>query len=218
MRKNDMTKSNQNGDSHDSNGTDRSLFDERDRRTFEAAVDEWGIEAQVNMAEEEAAEFIVASRHFAREKADEDDVIDELADLRIMSEQLTEFIGRERVENRVRTKMNRLRERLPCDVQPDTEHEENNHNDDNKSGHPTCQYLGSEEIGIDTEIIRRDGSVGCVAEATTAIRPARGSLRYVTSPRGKMKMCLHHARWLTSDETERAWERCGDLKTGTDHD
>jgi len=104
-------------------GIDHLLFDERDRATFEAAVDEWGIEAQVYMAEEEAAEFIVASKHFVREKADEDDVIDELADLRIMSEQLTEFIGRGRVEDRVQTKMSRLRERLPCDVQPGTDQE-----------------------------------------------------------------------------------------------
>lgn len=102
-------------------GIDPSLFDQQDRATFEAAVDEWGIESQVDMAEEEAAEFIVASKHFAREKANEDDVIDELADLRIMSEQLTEYIGRKKVNERVQIKMDRLRERLPCNIQPGTE-------------------------------------------------------------------------------------------------
>lgn len=39
-------------------------------------------------------------------------MIDELADLRIMQEQLTEFVGRDRVEERVEDKMDRLRERL----------------------------------------------------------------------------------------------------------
>jgi phosphoribosyl-ATP pyrophosphohydrolase len=88
------------------------LFDEHDRETFEAAVDEWGIDAQADMAEEEAAEFIVASKHYARGKADAEDVIDELADLRIMYEQLSLFMGQERVEKRVSEKMDRLRERL----------------------------------------------------------------------------------------------------------
>jgi len=95
-------------------GTEQSdpLFDEDDRETFEQAIETWGIEAQVDMAEEEAGEFIVASKHHARGKADLGDLVDELADLRIMSEQLTEFVGRERVEKHVQTKMDRLRDRL----------------------------------------------------------------------------------------------------------
>lgn len=88
------------------------LFDEEDRRTFDRAVETWGIDAQAQMAEEEAAEFIVASKHWKRGKASPMDVVDELADLRIMVEQLTEFIGREIVEEHVQVKMNRLRERL----------------------------------------------------------------------------------------------------------
>lgn len=88
------------------------LFDEEDLATFQEAVDTWGIDAQVDMAEEEAAEFIVASKHVGRGRSDLDDVIDELADLRIMQEQLTEFVGRDRVEERVEDKMDRLRERL----------------------------------------------------------------------------------------------------------
>jgi len=88
------------------------LFDNQDRETFRAAVETWGIDAQADMAEEEAAEFIVASKHYAQGKIDADELVDELADIRIMQEQLTEFIGRERVERRVREKMDRLRERL----------------------------------------------------------------------------------------------------------
>lgn len=90
----------------------KPLFDRNDRGTLQLAVDTWGIDAQADMAEEEAAEFIAASKHYARGKADADDLIDELADLRIMYEQLSMFVGQERVENRVNEKMDRLRDRL----------------------------------------------------------------------------------------------------------
>jgi len=88
------------------------LFDDRDRETFQEAVETWGVEAQAEMAEEEAAEFIVASKHWSRGKADPMEVVDEVADLRIMTEQLTEYLGRDLVEDHVEKKMNRLRERL----------------------------------------------------------------------------------------------------------
>ena len=88
------------------------MFDDADREAFRQAVKTWGIEAQADMAEEEAAEFVVASKHSARGKVDSDELIDELADLRIMYEQLAWYIGRDRVEDRVETKMDRLRERL----------------------------------------------------------------------------------------------------------
>lgn len=103
------------------NDTDRPLFDELDHATFDAAVDEWGIDAQASMAEEEAAEFVVASKHYTRGKIGPDELIDELADVRIMYEQLAMFLGRDDVEARVRTKMDRLRERLPRDVTPEEE-------------------------------------------------------------------------------------------------
>jgi len=102
-------------------GAERSpIFDDQDRETFRAAVEAWGIDAQADMAEEEAAEFITASKHYARGKADVDELVDELADVRIIQEQLTEFIGRERVEQRIQEKMDQLRERLGQSVATDT--------------------------------------------------------------------------------------------------
>jgi hypothetical protein len=106
-------------------GTERSpLFDDQDRETFRAAVETWGIDAQADMAEEEAAEFIAASKHYARGKVNADELVNELADIRIMQEQLAEFIGRERVELRVREKMDRLRERLDQSVATGTDRRE----------------------------------------------------------------------------------------------
>lgn len=92
---------------------EKRLFDDEDRDTFDAAVGQWGIDAQADMAEEECAELIVASKHWARGRDGAvDEMLEELADVRIMYEQLAQFLGRERVEQRVREKMDRLRERL----------------------------------------------------------------------------------------------------------
>lgn len=91
----------------------QALFDAQDRQTFDEAVETWGIDAQADMAEEEAAEFIVASKHWARgRETGVAEVIEELADLRIMQEQLTQYLGRDRVEAKVQEKMERLRERI----------------------------------------------------------------------------------------------------------
>lgn len=77
----------------------------------------------------------------------------------------------------------------------------------------TCQYIGSEGMDIESEI-EEGGVVGCTADATTVIRPAAGGVKDIADPFGKMKVCWEHSRWLISDETERAWERCADLDTG----
>jgi hypothetical protein len=87
-------------------------FDDADRETFRRALETWGIDAQADMAEEEAAEFITASKHYARGKVGKDELVDELADIRIMQKQLSMFIGEGRVSERVDEKMDRLRERI----------------------------------------------------------------------------------------------------------
>lgn len=88
------------------------LFDEEDRRTFDEAVQTWGLEAQIDMAVEECAELIVALQQYQRGRADLHDVFEELADVRIMYEQLSLFFAPAEVEITVGKKMERLRERL----------------------------------------------------------------------------------------------------------
>lgn len=88
------------------------LFSEQDHETFEKAIETWGELAQVEMAEEEAAEYIVASKHFRREKIDRLELIDEIADVRIMVEQLMHVYPRAEIKHRVDQKMDRLRERI----------------------------------------------------------------------------------------------------------
>jgi NTP pyrophosphatase (non-canonical NTP hydrolase) len=87
-------------------------FTAADRETFNKAIGTWGVDAQAEMAEEEAAEFVVASKHWTRGKANREDVIDELADLRIMVEQMSLVLGQNQVDQRVQEKMDRLRERI----------------------------------------------------------------------------------------------------------
>lgn len=102
----------QSADGSDAESYPSPLFGEEDRETFREAVDTWDWQPQVDMTTEEAGELIVALSRYMRGRNDEADIIDELADVRIMCEQLTEFIGREQVEDHVSVKMDRLRERL----------------------------------------------------------------------------------------------------------
>ena len=88
------------------------LFGPKDRDTFREAIETWGLPAQIDMAVEECGEAIVALQHLQRERVDRREAIKELADLRIMYEQLRWYFGQDFVDPVVRDKMNRLRERL----------------------------------------------------------------------------------------------------------
>lgn len=97
------------------------LFGPRDRDTFREAIETWGLPAQIDMAVEECAEVIVALQHLQRDRTDREDVIEELADLRIMFEQLRWYFGRDFVDPVVIDKMGRLRERLGQRQPPENE-------------------------------------------------------------------------------------------------
>jgi NTP pyrophosphatase (non-canonical NTP hydrolase) len=89
------------------------LFDEQDRETFREAVDTWGIEAQGRQVQEECAELIVAVNHWSRgEPGAIDDVLEELADVRLMLEQLTEYLGRDDVEAAIDESMGEIRRKV----------------------------------------------------------------------------------------------------------
>jgi NTP pyrophosphatase (non-canonical NTP hydrolase) len=76
-----------------------------DEDVLERALDEWGIDLQADKAEEEAAEFIVASKHFGQGKVDEENVVEEVADVMVMVEQLALWLGRERVQEKIDEKL-----------------------------------------------------------------------------------------------------------------
>jgi len=76
------------------------------------AVEKWGIESQIKMAIEEMAELTVALNHYERGKATLEDVASEIADVKIMMEQLEYIVnqatGSELVKEQERYKLERL--------------------------------------------------------------------------------------------------------------
>lgn len=63
------------------------------RAIYKETLAQWGFDAQVNMAIEEMAELISALQHYRRQEtwghhSTKEDVIDEIADVEIMMEQL----------------------------------------------------------------------------------------------------------------------------------
>lgn len=75
-------------------------------------VDHYGVENQEGIAIEECAELITALRHKARGRASADDIIDELADVIIMTQQLAIVYGQRKVEDRINDKLQRQLDRI----------------------------------------------------------------------------------------------------------
>ena len=57
-------------------------------KLLKQAIEKWGVEAQLNLAEEECAELIVELKKFRRGRNHKDDVCGEIADVEIMCAQL----------------------------------------------------------------------------------------------------------------------------------
>ncbi|APG26354.1 MAG: MazG nucleotide pyrophosphohydrolase domain-containing protein [Syntrophotalea acetylenica] len=76
---------------------------------FDATLQKWGIEAQYDQAIEECAELIAALKHFKRGKVTESEIIDELADVILMTQQLVFMLGEDRVDSAITRKVEKLR-------------------------------------------------------------------------------------------------------------
>ena len=76
------------------------------------AVNAWGTRSQVNMAIEECGELIVVLSHRIRGRATDLDVAGEIADVRIMLDQLALIIGKDLVTQAEEAKLDRLEERV----------------------------------------------------------------------------------------------------------
>jgi len=78
-------------------------------------IDAWGMEAQLAIAQEEAAELIVAISHWRRNRIAADKVAEEVADMSLMVEQLSLMVGPAWVDQWREKKLERLTERLMKD-------------------------------------------------------------------------------------------------------
>ena len=60
---------------------------------YKAALEKWGVGAQIGMLTEECGELLSAINKFNRSRCSSDDVLTELADVSIMAEQLYLIYG-----------------------------------------------------------------------------------------------------------------------------
>lgn len=81
-----------------------------ERHIYQQALDKWGIEAQVMMAIEECAELITALCHLYRGRRT--NIIEEIADVIIMIEQLSLIFGEEEIDKAKQIKLARLKEMI----------------------------------------------------------------------------------------------------------
>lgn len=86
-------------------------FDNSDRHVLMGAIELWGEDAQRNQAIEEMAELVVELARIPRGRTDDFDMVNEIADVRIVLRQLEMMWGEEEVAERVEKKMERF-ERL----------------------------------------------------------------------------------------------------------
>ena len=87
-----------------------------DDKILNKAIETWGVAAQLDMVIEECMELALALQKLKRLRGDmvqkEKNVIDEIADVKIMIKQAEKMFGSELVNERVDFKMNRLSERI----------------------------------------------------------------------------------------------------------
>jgi NTP pyrophosphatase (non-canonical NTP hydrolase) len=82
------------------------------RAILDGAIEAWGEDAQVDMAIEEMGELQTALMQYYRDRADEVDVAEEIADVQIILDQLAVMFGDELVVEFERKKLLRLRDRV----------------------------------------------------------------------------------------------------------
>ena len=85
---------------------------EHQQTMLRRAIKLWGKPQQWNQVIEECAELIVAIRHYTRQRATDDQVAEEVADVIIMAQQAREMIGAARVDHIVNAKMRRVEHRI----------------------------------------------------------------------------------------------------------
>jgi NTP pyrophosphatase (non-canonical NTP hydrolase) len=79
------------------------------REIFKMAEEKWGVLGQVDMAAEECAELIVAIHH-AKRRGDWHAVMEEVADVEIMMEQMRQILDSDVIDRIRSEKLKRLHE------------------------------------------------------------------------------------------------------------
>jgi len=87
-----------------------------DDKLLQQAIHKWGASAQVEMIKEECLELALAIQKYSRIRGDKtvkyNNIIDEIADVKIMITQAQKLFPKDLIDSRVDFKMDRLKERL----------------------------------------------------------------------------------------------------------
>lgn len=81
---------------------------------LQAAIEQWGIPAQIEMIQEECLELVLALQKQKRifSARTNEAIVDEIADVKIMLAQAEEIFPKDLINARIDFKMKRLKERL----------------------------------------------------------------------------------------------------------
>jgi len=80
---------------------------------YDDCLDFWDIERQVRMTQEECAELIVALSHLLRNRPGaKEKLIEELADVKLMTSQIIRYVGEEEVNDMIDFKSDRVKRKL----------------------------------------------------------------------------------------------------------
>lgn len=72
----------------------------------------YGIQYQLRQMQEEASELVTAVNHFFRQKISQDSLIDEIADVEIMIDQMRIYFGDKEIDEKKTHKLTRARDRI----------------------------------------------------------------------------------------------------------
>ena len=85
---------------------------EEQRQLLRDSIVKWGEEKQIRMAVEECSEFINAIMKMYRNRTTTADVVDEIADVILMMEEMAIHFGEDAVKERINFKMDRVKTRI----------------------------------------------------------------------------------------------------------
>lgn len=80
--------------------------------TIQKAIDKYGVDAQILQAVEELNELATALMHYRKGKISHKEVVEEIADVRIMMDQLRIIFGEDLTDDAQEYKLERLAKRL----------------------------------------------------------------------------------------------------------
>jgi len=88
------------------------MIDEEDLHILDSAIETWGKFSQFQMAFGECGEFIALAGRIVQDRATNEEIIDEVADVTIMMRQIAISVGEDAVRKRIKYKMGKIVNKL----------------------------------------------------------------------------------------------------------